>query len=96
MRADAFLPVTPQGHVLLTTRASVGGSIAHLLTVEQLDKEESIYPLLRRSRILSADASLEQVSTKDRAEAEAIVNELGRLPLALDQTGAYLEETGSL
>jgi tetratricopeptide (TPR) repeat protein len=50
--------------------------------------------LLRRSGLLPPDAPLEQASQEEQALAIQISRELGGLPLALDQTGAYLEETG--
>jgi len=48
--------------------------------------------LLRRASIIVPDARLEQASLADRETALEIVQELGGLPLALDQAGAYIEE----
>lgn len=50
--------------------------------------------LLRRSGRLAPDVELSQASPEERAQAVQIAEELGGLPLALDQAGAYLEETG--
>src|SRR5260221_12086059 len=41
----------------------------------------------------AADAPLEQARKADRSLSETIVTELDGLPLALDQAGAYIEET---
>ncbi len=49
--------------------------------------------MLRRSRLLAPDAPLEQAIASDSATARMISKELGGLPLALDQAGAYIEET---
>jgi hypothetical protein len=48
--------------------------------------------LLRRTGLVMQDASLESASADDVALARSIVQELGGLPLALDQAGAYIEE----
>ncbi len=90
---DDFLPTACNGHVLLTTRAQATGAIAEVMEVEKMNMQEGALLLLRRARLLPADASLEHADTKNRAWAEATVNELDGLPLALDQAGAYIEET---
>ena len=93
MAAD-FLPPGGQGHVLLTTRAQAAGTIARSLQVEEMDTQEGTLLLLRRAGVLAMEAPLESAAATERASAEAIVGELGGLPLALDQAGAYIEETG--
>jgi tetratricopeptide (TPR) repeat protein len=89
-----FLPPAPGGHLLLTTRASASGHLARLIEVETFSLEQGAFFLLRRSTLLPPDASLEQALPGDRECALQITQELGRLPLALDQAGAYLEATG--
>ncbi len=49
--------------------------------------------LLRRATILDPDAPLEAASITDRATAREIAQAMDGLPLALDQAGAYIEET---
>ena len=44
---------------------------------------------------MAADAPLSAFDAKDAALAREISEEVGGLPLALDQAGAYLEETGT-
>jgi hypothetical protein len=50
--------------------------------------------LLRRAGRLAPTATLDDASEAERQGAYAIVRLLDGLPLALDQAGAYLEETG--
>lgn len=88
-----FLPTGDQGHVLLTTRSQATGKIAESLTIEKMDTSESMLLLLRRARILAHDAPLDNVTRTMRIQAQAIVKELDGLPLALEQAGAYIEET---
>jgi hypothetical protein len=57
--------------------------------------EEGALFLLRRANIIEPDAQLERIDETDRAQAVAISELLGNLPLALDQAGAYIEETAS-
>lgn len=90
-----FLPPQPGGHLLLTTRAQASGRLARRLNIESLSPELGMVLLLRRSGLLAPDASLEQVSPEEQALAIQITQELGGLPLALDQAGAYLEETST-
>ncbi|HEY4033613.1 MAG TPA: toll/interleukin-1 receptor domain-containing protein, partial [Ktedonobacteraceae bacterium] len=93
---DHYLPATNTitgGHILLTTHAQAISSLVHMIRVEQMDQEEAILLLLRRAKTLSPEATLDQVTFKARSEAEAIITLLGAFPLALDQAGAYIQET---
>jgi len=92
--ARDFLPPSPGGQVLLTTRAQATGRFARRLEVDILSTELAALFLLRRAGLLPVEATLEQASEHDRSVARAICEEVGRLPLALDQAGAYIEETG--
>ncbi|HLJ36204.1 MAG TPA: tetratricopeptide repeat protein, partial [Ktedonobacteraceae bacterium] len=92
--AQEFLPTRHKGYILYTTRAQAAGAIAASIEVEQLSVQEGTLLLLRWSKRLPMDASLDQVSVADRAAAERIVREMDGLPLALVQAGAYIEETG--
>jgi tetratricopeptide (TPR) repeat protein len=92
--ADDFLPEAVPGHVLLTTRAQAHGTLAHGLAVQEMEPAEGALLLLRRAKVLADDATLEQASGADRKAALELAKELGGLPLALDQAGAYIEETG--
>jgi SEFIR domain len=92
--AREFLPTGKNGHALLTTRARAIGALARLVEVQEMRPEQGALFLLRRAKYVRADALLEAAAEADRAGAKAIAMQLGGLPLALDQAGAYLEETG--
>ncbi|HXR66792.1 MAG TPA: FxSxx-COOH system tetratricopeptide repeat protein [Ktedonobacteraceae bacterium] len=83
-----FLPVEYHGHVLLTTRMQATGTLARPLAVPALTIEEGARWLLMRARVREADM-------ESYHQAWEVAHELDGLPLALDQAGAYLEETGA-
>src|SRR5262249_41186637 len=66
---------------------------AQRIEVETLPLEQGTLFLLRRAALIAPDALLSQARPEDRQTAQRIVQELGALPLALDQAGAYLEAT---
>ena len=88
-----FLPVDGGGNTLFTTRLQALGSIGEGLEVEKMSVDEGVLFLLRRTKILASDSPLSQVPKNVRDQAAEIVNMLDALPLALDQAGAYIEET---
>jgi tetratricopeptide (TPR) repeat protein len=88
-----FLPTSAPGHILLTTRAHAMGRLAERIEIKKLEEEEGISFLLRRSTLLHKNAPLKMLDTSTHETARQIVRELDGLPLALDQTGAYIEET---
>ncbi len=90
---EEFLPPGGRGHLLLTTRVHAPSTLAYTIEVEQMGLHEGMLFLLHRARLLAPDATLEEASAADRITAEVIVREMDGLPLALDQAGAYLEET---
>jgi len=83
-----FLPHQGKGHILLTSRAYtfdlIGILSAHEVNV--LSPSEAREFLLRRT---SKDPLAKS------PEADALAKELGNLPLALEQAGAYIKETGA-
>jgi len=83
-----YLPLTGNGSILLTTRASAVGWLAPPLEVDTMGVMEGTELLLRRAQRF-AQASEEEIN-----EAANLVVALAQFPLALDQAGAYLEETG--
>jgi tetratricopeptide (TPR) repeat protein len=87
-----FLPAGGQGHILLTTRSQVTGNIAKRINVERMETEEGTLFLLHRAGLLE-DTTLDAISEVERAKARELVEEVGGLPLALDQAGAFIEET---
>ncbi|HET8845321.1 MAG TPA: FxSxx-COOH system tetratricopeptide repeat protein, partial [Ktedonobacteraceae bacterium] len=88
-----FLPSSISGHLLFTTRAQAPGRLANRVEIETLDPDNASLLLLRRAGLLTLDASLDQAEPADWQIALQLAHELGYLPLALDQAGAYLEET---
>jgi tetratricopeptide (TPR) repeat protein len=95
-----FLPSARQGALLITTRCQALGTFAQTLEVSPMPLEEGMLLLLRRARLLDPSASiadLQQLALTTPAEytaARELVSIMGGLPLALDQAGAYIEETG--
>src|SRR5690348_4316306 len=65
------------------------------IEVDVMTPEEGALFLLRRANIIEPDTQLDSVDETDRSQAIAISELLGNLPLALDQAGAYIEETAS-
>jgi len=87
------LPSRNSGHILFTTRATAMSDLAQRVPIDEMDRAEGSLLLLRRAKILSTDAPLTNASEADSAAAQAIVEAVDGLPLALDQAGAYIEET---
>ena len=88
-----FLPMDAAGDVLLTTRLQALGTIAQGIEVEKMGLDESVIFLLHRTKVLSPGASLDQAPEENKAQAAEVFAALDGLPLALDQAGAYIEET---
>ncbi len=91
---DDVLPPVLRGHVLLTTRTSITGTFAQAHCVPVMTPEESVALLLQRAKILANGQPLTSVNEKAYLLAHNITRLLGYFPLALDQAGAYIEETG--
>ena len=89
----AFLPTDGQGYILLTTRAQATRRIAQRIEIEEMDVDEGALFLLRRSTIIDSNAPLNAASITDQTTAQEISQTMDGLPLALDQAGAYIEET---
>ena len=83
-----YLPLHGNGSILLTTRASAVGWLAPSVEVDAMGIMEGVELLLRRAQRF-AGASDEEIN-----EASNLVVALAQFPLALDQAGAYIEETG--
>src|SRR5207245_2245643 len=88
-----FLPSADTGHILLTTRAQAMGTLAQGVEIEKMGLEEGALFLLHRADILGPGDFLDKASAVDHAKAREIVQAMDGLPLALDQAGAYIEET---
>jgi tetratricopeptide (TPR) repeat protein len=90
---QGFIPLGRKGHILLTTRAHATGRVAQRIEVEKMEPDEGALFLLHRATIIDPDAPLETASRTDQDIAREIVNVMDGLPLALEQAGAYIEET---
>jgi len=77
-----YLPQGGAGHLIITSRNPQWSGVAKLLPVEVFDRTESIVFLCKRT------------GQDDRKAADALADELGDLPLALEQAGAYIETAG--
>ena len=79
-----YLPREGAGHAIVTTRnsSSVWDNMAHHYQIVKFEPGEATDFLIRR------------IELADRAGAKALAKELGCLPLALEQAGAYIKETG--
>jgi len=89
-----FVPIESPGHIVLTSRAQALGSLAQGIVIENMEMATGTLFLLRRTKLLAWNMSLDQASEEHLAGAEAIGIEMDFLPLALDQAGAYIEEVG--
>jgi tetratricopeptide (TPR) repeat protein len=95
---DRFRPPVRQGAILITTRSQALGTLARGINLSSMEPKEGMLFLLRRAKVLPLEAlEWEQLSVRLPGAYEAaveLVTILGGLPLALDQAGAYIEETG--
>ncbi|MGB3754109.1 MAG: tetratricopeptide repeat protein, partial [Parerythrobacter sp.] len=82
-----FLPNLAQGHILLTSRAQVFDSlgISRPINLKKMTVEEAATFLFKRT-------GREAGNSSEQAAATAVAAELGYLPLALEQAGAYILE----
>jgi CO dehydrogenase nickel-insertion accessory protein CooC1/tetratricopeptide (TPR) repeat protein len=78
---EPYLP-TGAGHVLITSRNQGWSHAAEPLEVDVFTRDESVAHLLRH------------VPKLDPADAHRVAEALGHLPLAVEQAGAWLEQTG--
>lgn len=91
---SAFVPSKHQGSVLITTRRRDLGALAHGEMLPLLSEEDAVLFLLRRAGRIAKKASVASATADDCLLARNLCQLLGRLPLALDQAGAYIAENG--
>jgi hypothetical protein len=78
---EPFLPAGG-GHVLITSRNQTWSHLAEALEIDVFQRQESITHLLSH------------VPNLAEADADRVAAALGDLPLAIEQAGAWLEQTG--
>ena len=78
---EPFLPAARHGDVVITSRNPAWRRLARPVTVAPLSRAESVRYVVSRT----GDAA---------AEADTLAEQLGDLPLALEQACAYIEQTG--
>jgi tetratricopeptide (TPR) repeat protein len=78
---EPYRPPAGSGHVLITSRSQAWGGIATTLRIDVLDRTESVAFLRKR------------LGARPSAVIESLAEQLGDLPLALEQAAAYMEET---
>jgi tetratricopeptide (TPR) repeat protein len=90
-----FVPPAYSGHLLLTTTAQAVGQVPEKIKVEKMNEGEGALLLLRRAKVIGPQAPMSEASAADQKNARQLAKELDGLPLALDQAGAFIEETPS-
>lgn len=92
---QSILPPVRPGALLLTTRRRALGPLAAPLELPAMNGQDGVDLLLRRAGLLRFQAqSVESLSEISLSPVRDLVTLLEGLPLALDQAGAYIEESG--
>jgi len=90
-----FLPPGDRGKLIYTSRRDSLGTQTTRVEVKEMRPEDGAKLLLRRADLLQEDQVLDQVVQPEIHQAAMdVATLLGGLPLAIDQAGAYLKETG--
>ncbi|MDR4926510.1 FxSxx-COOH system tetratricopeptide repeat protein [Peribacillus simplex] len=83
-KLETFLPPAFLGHVIVTTRKSNVSSVLNPLNIDKFTRKDSIKFLLKRTK---KEQEFEETCSQ-------LAELLGDLPLALEQAGAYIIQTG--
>lgn len=78
---ERFWPSTETGSILITSRNPAIGGLAKTIAVNPFEPAAAITFLRKRSK------------TSEESAASVVAEEYGYLPMALEQAGAYVEET---
>ena len=78
---EQYLPREDTGHAIITSRNPNWGGACGVIPIEVFERKESIEFLLKRT------------TQTDEETAGKLADALGNLPLALEQAGAYIEES---
>lgn len=89
-----FLPGAALGHILATTRAgAVAAWVSQPLRLEELETDAGALCILRRASLLSEQQQLRDASPARVKAARQLADMMKGLPLALEQVGAYIDDT---
>jgi tetratricopeptide (TPR) repeat protein len=80
-------------HILVTTQAQAVGALRGI-PLDVMPRADATKLLLRRAKLIDGDLVPDSLDAKQKKHAEDIAMELDGLPLAIDQAGAYIDETG--
>ncbi|KAH0556873.1 hypothetical protein GP486_005337, partial [Trichoglossum hirsutum] len=85
VKISKYFPATSWGHIIITSRdqAAIGSVGMDGDVLEPLKVDEAVAVLIEK-------AGIREPSTEDYQQAQAIVELLGCLPLAVDQGGAFI------
>jgi tetratricopeptide (TPR) repeat protein/transcriptional regulator with XRE-family HTH domain len=88
-----ILPPARRGHIVVTTRTQITGTFPKI-ALQDMSPDEGALLLLRRANMLALGADPGQIPEDEFETARLLSHTLGGLALALDQAGAYIQETG--
>ena len=86
VQTSNYMPRTDWGHIIYTSRdQNIIGTLAKTgALLDQLGTRDAVSVLLQKAGVL-------EPSAEDLEQAQQIVQQLGCLPLAIDQAGAYIK-----
>jgi tetratricopeptide (TPR) repeat protein len=90
---DELILPQSDGHVLVITHSQATGSLTDAISVETLNDNEAALLLLRRAKRIPPQGAHDHATQDEYLAALAIAQEVEGYPLAIDQAGAYIEET---
>lgn len=90
---NQLIPPQGSGHVLLITHSQAIGTFGQTVSIIEMAPDESALLLLRRAKRIAEHASPDAANEAEYLQALSIAQEVAGYPLALDQAGAYIEET---
>jgi tetratricopeptide (TPR) repeat protein len=88
-----YIPAVGNGAVLITGRSQIADVVGETITIDTMQPDEGALLLLLRAKMLQAGELLQNAAAVDITQAREIVRLVAGHPLALDQVGAYIEET---
>jgi hypothetical protein len=90
-----YLPRACSGRVIVTSRTARWGGVAETFEVPVLPRDKSIEFLMKRVESALRSGGPRMADGGLQSAAGQLAEDVGDLPLALEQAGAYIEETGT-